>query len=297
MFKIYSKSMDLKKKGFLINPIKYKFSINCSPNETNYYAITQNKNPKLYNSRNNFYPNNYTSQNLDYSNNLNNQDFFTEKVKRIINKETEGTITLDEILSKTTIQDHFRPYGYPYFSFSNRNLRKNGNSYNKKKIYEIKNLMGNGERKLIIKPSAYITNNKNGNDNYEGAINGPLFLNDYNENNNNCKDKNNRYDDNVELKHSNEQNNENNNDNSLNKSEKSRNLIPIKPSRLTYCNLTSVKYNIISPLKKSIFKTHDEVTEYKINTILNSPIKYGNNNLFNSTNFNESFTKNINKMN
>ena len=82
--------MDLKKKGFLINPIKYKFSINCSPNETNYYAITQNKNPKLYNSRNNFYPNNYTSQNLDYSNNLNNQDFFTEKVKRIINKETEG---------------------------------------------------------------------------------------------------------------------------------------------------------------------------------------------------------------
>ena len=294
MFKLHSKSTDFKNKGFLTNPIKYKFSINCSPNKTKYYEIKRNLNQN--NSRNTFNSNyNLTSPNLDFSNNLNNQELLTEKVKYIIKKETEGTITLDEILSKTTRKDNFRPFGYPYFSFSKRNLRKNGNSYNKKKIYEIKNLMGNGERKLIIKPSAYITNNKNGNDNYEGAINGPLFLNDYNENKNNCKDKNNRYDDNDELKHSNEHNNENNNDNSLNKSEKRRNLIPIKPSRLTYCNLTSVKYNIISPLKKSIFKTHDEVTEYKINTILNSPIKYGNNNLFNSTNFNESFTKNIKK--
>ena len=41
---------------------------------------------------------------------------------------------------------------------------------------------------------------------------------------------------------------------------KNKNSIPIKPPRLSYCNLTSIKYNILSPHKKSICKTHDEIT-------------------------------------
>ena len=286
MFKLHSKSTDLKNRGILTNPIKYKFSINCSPNKTKYYEIKRNLNQN--NSRNTFNSNyNLTSPNLAFSNNLNNQELLTEKVKYIINKETEGTITLDEILSKTTRKDNFRPFGYPFFSFSKRNLKKSENLFNKRKIYHLKNSMGKGERKLRTTPSPYITNNKNGNDNYEGNINGPLFLNNY-ENKNNIE--NNRY-------NNNDNKNYNSDSNLLKKdkkNEKNSNLIPIKPPRLTYCNLTSVKYNILSPHKKSIFKTHDEVTEYKIANIFNTPIKYGNNNQFNSTNYNELFVNSMN---
>ena len=35
-------------------------------------------------------------------------------------------------------------------------------------------------------------------------------------------------------------------------------------------------------------------TEYKIANILNTPIKYGNNNQFNSTNYNELFVNSMN---
>ena len=229
MFKLHSKSTDFKNRGILTNPIKYKFSINCSPNKTKYYEIKRNLNQN--NSRNTFNSNyNLTSPNLAFSNNLNNQELLTEKVKYIINKETEGTITLDEILSKTTRKDNFRPFGYPFFSFSKRNLKKSENLFNKRKIYHLKNSMGKGERKLRTTPSPYITNNKNGNDNYEGNINGPLFLNNYEDKNN---IENNRYNNN-ENKNYNSDSNLLKNDK---KNEKNSNLIPIKPPRLTYCNI------------------------------------------------------------
>ena len=59
--------------------------------------------------------------------------------------------------------------------------------------------MGKGERKLRTTPSPYITNNKNGNDNYEGNINGPLFLNNYEDKNNIENDRYNNNNNNNEI--------------------------------------------------------------------------------------------------
>ena len=47
-------------------------------------------------------------------------------------------------------------------------------------------------------------------------------------------------------------------------SESNSSWIPKIPKRITYNNLSSVKYNIISPLKRSIFKTREEITGLKI---------------------------------
>ena len=453
MFQLQSRSMDLKKKPTNQNILKTKISINCEANPNKYNETTQNRlsrNPPIYYYRNVSNPYKYNIQSVDlkYSNGRSNEEIFTERVKDIINKESGGSITLDDIISKSK-KDQYLPYGYPYFDYMNRhpNLMKSTNFLTSRRKFNMdvikkNNSMGNGERKLCITTSPYITNNKNGNDNYEGPINGPFNNENYvNEEQKNYEVENNRYGNNenenqmnVNENNTNEpinQNNENQNinnnintepnaenninnnnineptvdnntnnnnnepivdnninnnntdpivdnnfnnnnieprvdnnvndnntnvptqDNNINekpiienqnnkeqirqndnmdnlnndnedendeffkKKSGEKNLfrnhrqlqdfenklhmtgesksswIPRIPQRTTYNNLTSVKYNILSPGKKSIFKTHDEITGLKIGNRVKSISDFVDVNRIAAENLSELFTNSI----
>jgi hypothetical protein len=81
MFKLHSKSTDFKNRGILTNPIKYKFSINCSPNKTKYYEIKRNLNQN--NSRNTFNSNyNLTSPNLPRFTNRKSKIYYKKRNRR-----------------------------------------------------------------------------------------------------------------------------------------------------------------------------------------------------------------------
>ena len=235
MFKLQSRSMDLSKKNpSNQNTLRTKISINCDPNPKKYNETTQNRlsrNPPIYYFRNVTNPYKYNIQSVDlkYSNGRSNEEIFSERVKEIINKESGGSITLDDILSKTK-KDQYLPYGYPYFDYVNRHpslmrstnfltSRRKFNMTNNKK----NNSMGNGERKLCIRTSPYITNNKNGNDNYEGPINGPFYdVNYANEEQKNYEVENNRYGNNENENQMNV--NENNTNEPINQNIENQNL-------------------------------------------------------------------------
>ena len=235
MFKLQSKSLDLSKKSISNqNTLKTKISINCEPNPNKYNETTQNRlsrNPPIYYFRNVTNPYKYNIQSVDlkYSNGRSNEEIFTERVKDIINKESGGSITLDDIISKSK-KDQYLPYGYPYFDYVNRHpslmrstnfltSRRKFNMTNNKK----NNSMGNGERKLCIRTSPYITNNKNGNDNYEGPINGPFYdVNYANEEQKNYEVENNRYGNNENENQMNV--NENNTNEPINQNNENQNI-------------------------------------------------------------------------
>ena len=85
------------------------------------------------------------------------------------------------------------------------------------------NSMGNGERKLCITTSPYITNNKNGNDNYEGPINGPFDGMNYgNEEQKNYEVENNRYENNENVNQMNV--NDNNTNEDINQNNENQNM-------------------------------------------------------------------------
>jgi hypothetical protein len=69
--------------------------------------------------------------------------------------------------------------------------------------------------------------------------------------------------------------------------------IPRIPQRTTYNNLTSVRYNILSPGKKSIFKTQDEITGLKIRNRVKSISDFVDVNRIAAENLSELFTNSI----
>ena len=234
MFQLQSRSMDLKKKPTNQNILKTKISINCEANPNKYNETTQNRlsrNPPIYYYRNVSNPYKYNIQSVDlkYSHGRSNEEIFTQKVKDIINKESGGSITLDDIISKSK-KDKYIPYGYPYFDYVNRhpNLMKSTNFLTSRRKFNMdvikkNNSMGNGERKLCITTSPYITNNKNGNDNYEGPINGPFDGMNYgNEEQKNYEIENNRYENNENVNQMNV--NDNNTNEDINQNNENQNM-------------------------------------------------------------------------
>ena len=179
MFKLKSKSTDSKIISTSNNPLRTKISINCDPNPNKYNEMTQvrlSQYPPIYYYRKveNPYQYNITSIDLKYSNRKSNEQIFTEKVKDIINKESGGTMTLDDILSNSNRKDNLKPYGYPYFDYLNKHpylMKSFQNLPRKLNIKFMKQNNNENERNLTTKPLSYINNNQNDNDNYEAKIN------------------------------------------------------------------------------------------------------------------------------
>ena len=69
--------------------------------------------------------------------------------------------------------------------------------------------------------------------------------------------------------------------------------IPKIPKRITYNNLSSVKYNIISPLRRSIFKTREEISGLKIANRVKSVSQFVDISSNKTQNLNELFENSI----
>ena len=297
MFQLQSRSMDLKKKPTNQNILKTKISINCEANPNKYNETTQNRlsrNPPIYYYRNVSNPYKYNIQSVDlkYSHGRSNEEIFTQKVKDIINKESGGSITLDDIISKSK-KDKYIPYGYPYFDYVNRhpNLMKSTNFLTSRRKFNMdvikkNNSMGNGERKLCITTSPYITNNKNGNDNYEGPINGPFDGMNYgNEEQKNYEVENNRYENNENVNQMNVNDNNTNEDINQNNENQNMNNNNITNEPIVDKNINNNNTN--EPIQ-------DNINNNNNNNIPNEPIVDKN---INNNNTNEPTQDNINNNN
>ena len=297
MFQLQSRSMDLKKKPTNQNILKTKISINCEANPNKYNETTQNRlsrNPPIYYYRNVSNPYKYNIQSVDlkYSHGRSNEEIFTQKVKDIINKESGGSITLDDIISKSK-KDKYIPYGYPYFDYVNRhpNLMKSTNFLTSRRKFNMdvikkNNSMGNGERKLCITTSPYITNNKNGNDNYEGPINGPFDGMNYgNEEQKNYEVENNRYENNENVNQMNVNDNNTNEDINQNNENQNMNNNNITNEPIVDKNINNNNTN--EPIQ-------DNINNNTNNNIPNEPIVDKN---INNNNTNEPTQDNINNNN
>ena len=124
------------------------------PINSNQFSLSRNfettqarlsSNPPIYYYRKVTDPYQYDIQKVDlkYSNKISDQETFTERVKKILNKESNGTITLDDIMSQTTrSNDFFLPYGYIYYDYLKKNhhiLNGNDLTLNKRNAKTFRN--------------------------------------------------------------------------------------------------------------------------------------------------------------
>ena len=124
------------------------------PINSNQFSLSRNfestqsrlsSNPPIYYYRKVTDPYQYDIQKVDlkYSNKISDQETFTERVKKILNKESNGTITLDDIMSQTTrSNDFFLPYGYIYYDYLQKNhhiLNGNDLTLNKRNAKTFRN--------------------------------------------------------------------------------------------------------------------------------------------------------------
>ena len=185
-----------------------------------------NSNPPIYYYRKVTNPYKYNIQKVDlkYSNKISDQENFTERVKKILDKESNGTITLDDIMSQTTrSNDCHLPYGFIYYDYLKKNpniLHGNDLTLNKRNIIKYRNNnlnINNTTDDRFYNYSERENNFSNIKDNYEIKNKN----NNINDNNNNKEEKKGNDNENEENKEENDkkENEENNKENNQIKTE------------------------------------------------------------------------------
>ena len=322
MFKLKSKSINSKVNPKSNNPFTTKISTNCDPNPNKYNELTQvrlSQYPPIYYYRKveNPYQYNISSVDLKYSNRKSNEEIFTDKVKDIINKESGGTITLQDILSQSSKKDNLKPNGYPYFFYLNKHpilLKSMNNLPRKLNINFMKKINNEGDRNLRTNPSPYISNNKNGNDNYEENINKQNYEDEKNngfeniryepnvnninqvdnEKNNDVKEPNNNL---IERENNNNQNPENiNNNNEKQQETNENNINEITKENNNEQIIENTNNNLNEPQRENLenLKTENDEKNYNENynddeeelNEFTSQFNYNNNLQFKYNNYN-----------
>ena len=251
MFKVKSNSLDIGNQTFnnTVSTIPtnklMKTTTTKLPFNTNQYSSIRNfestqsrlsSKPPIYYYRKVTDPYQYDIQKVDlkYSNKISDQQNFTDRVKKIIDKESNGTITLDDIMSQTTrSNDYFLPYGYIYYDYLKKNpqiLGGNDLTLNKRNLKNFRNKNLNFVKNLT---EDRFYNHINERENqfsdfrYNNEIKTHNDISNNNFNNNNNKEENKENLEKEENKEENEKENEENNDE--NNKIKTENNIELNP--------------------------------------------------------------------
>ena len=242
----------------------FKIDINSPEHKT--FKIYENSDLRLNNSPPVIYyrkvtnPYKYKMDNdsSSHTNPITTEKLFSNRIKSIISKSHNGKLTLEEILKKNDIKnkDHFKPNGYIFYDYLRKHpyLKPNDlirtnifhSIYNKKDDY-----FDDYDEKYEKKEEKIKYDKISEKDSilYKYQLSDPFNLRDDKVFKNKSgelyllKEKQKKNKENFDLK-----------DNDL-----LNEWIPKYPNRRNFVGYTSVKFNILNPGTKSIFKTKDEI--------------------------------------
>jgi hypothetical protein len=242
----------------------FKIDINSPEHKT--FKIYENSDLRLnnrppviyYRKVTNPYKYKMDNDSSSHTNPITTEKLFSNRIKSIISKSHNGKLTLEEILKKNDIKnkDHFKPNGYIFYDYLRKHpyLKPNDlirtnifhSIYNKKDDY-----FDDYDEKYEKKEEKIKYDKISEKDSilYKYQLSDPFNLRDDKVFKNKSgelyllKEKQNKNKENFDLK-----------DNDL-----LNEWIPKYPNRRNFVGYTSVKFNILNPGTKSIFKTKDEI--------------------------------------
>ena len=242
----------------------FKIDINSPEHKT--FKIYENSDLRLnnrppviyYRKVTNPYKYKMDNDSSSHTNPITTEKLFSNRIKSIISKSHNGKLTLEEILKKNDIKnkDHFKPNGYIFYDYLRKHpyLKPNDlirtnifhSIYNKKDNY-----FDDYDEKYEKKEEKIKYDKISEKDSilYKYQLSDPFNLRDDKVFKNKSgelyllKEKQKKNKENFDLK-----------DNDL-----LNEWIPKYPNRRNFVGYTSVKFNILNPGTKSIFKTKDEI--------------------------------------
>jgi len=242
----------------------FKIDINSPEHKT--FKIYENSDLRLnnrppviyYRKVTNPYKYKMDNDSSSHTNPITTEKLFSNRIKSIISKSHNGKLTLEEILKKNDIKnkDHFKPNGYIFYDYLRKHpyLKPNDlirtnifhSIYNKKDDY-----FDDYDEKYEKKEEKIKYDKISEKDSilYKYQLSDPFNLRDDKVFKNKSgelyllKEKQKKNKENFDLK-----------DNDL-----LNEWIPKYPNRRNFVGYTSVKFNILNPGTKSIFKTKDEI--------------------------------------
>ena len=242
----------------------FKIDINSPEHKT--FKIYENSDLRLnnrppviyYRKVTNPYKYKMDNDSSSHTNPITTEKLFSNRIKSIISKSHNGKLTLEEILKKNDIKnkDHFKPNGYIFYDYLRKHPYLKPNDLIRTNIFHSiynkeDNYFDDYDEKYEKKEEKIKYDKISEKDSilYKYQLSDPFNLRDDKVFKNKSgelyllKEKQNKNKENFDLK-----------DNDL-----LNEWIPKYPNRRNFVGYTSVKFNILNPGTKSIFKTKDEI--------------------------------------